>query len=401
MTDSEMIRELSLDRKSGKLISTQIADFYRSNITSGELKPGERLPTTQEFVRAFNVGSHTVRQAMSILEKEGLVESSPRKGTFVRNYENKDFSPASSHTRMPRLRSGDRNRSETIRIVVMGSVYKTVDNVTRYRSEILEGILEECNRHNSLAQILPEQFRSLEPLEIFEKLLSFGCDGVVWPSPARSEWTAIEFLKQRGIPVIATRRSRIDDNCACVESDFDRAGFQAGRYFAEKHCSNILLFTRYSDKPSESNEGVIPLGIKQGLVRGFSGTPDSVKTHTCKGISSEVGRDILDTLDRLNPDTGLVFTNGYQFLKLLEDHKKTAVSAISGHKLVVVSDYDINIKIAPWVDDLDFRVLIDPFSEIGKTAVQKLFGMINGFLEGTTTLVKIRFQPFNRLRIQE
>jgi len=398
-----MISELSLDRKSGKLISTQIADFYRSRITSKELKPGDRLPTTQEFVKTFNVGSHTVRQAMSILEKEGLVESSPRRGTFVRDYENEDFPSGSSPVRMPRLHPKDHTQAGTIRIAVMGSVYKTVDNVTRYRSEILEGILEECDKHSALAQISPVKLRSLEPQKIFEKLISFGCDGLVWPSPTKREWTSIEFLKQRGIPVIATRRSRVDDNCACVESDFENAGFQAGRYFAENGCSNILFFTRYCGKPLNANEGVIPLGIRQGVIRGFSeiSAANSVEVHTCRGLSSEAGDEILETVKSLSPDVGLVFTNGYQFLKLLDDHRKAAVSALSGHKLVVVSNYDINIKIAPLVDDLNFWVLIDPFAEIGKIAVQKLFGMINGFLEGTTTLAKIRFQHFDRFEMQK
>lgn len=400
LAGKSIIDELTLDRKSGKLISTQIADFYRSCITSRQLSPGDRLPTTQDFVKNFNVGSHTVRQAMNILEKEGLVESSPRRGTFVRDCKRNGFSSGSSLAGMQKLRSRDRIHSGTIRIAVMGSVYKTVDNVVRYRSEILEGILEECNRHHSLVQILPEKLKTLEPQNIFEKLISFGCDGVVWPSPSRNEWTAIEFLKQRGIPVIATRRSRVDDNCACIESDFDRAGFQAGKYFAENGCSSIMVFTHYCDESSSRNQEATPLGIKQGLIRGFSGTSTAkLKEHTCKDISSEVSREILEVIRNLDSGTGLVFTNGYQFLKLLEDSRKAAISELSKHKLVVVSDYDINIKIAPLVDGLDLWVLVDPFAEIGRTAVQKLFGMINGFLEGTTTLVKIRFQHFDQFEI--
>jgi DNA-binding LacI/PurR family transcriptional regulator len=400
LAGKSIIDKLTLDRRSGKLISTQIADFYRSCITCQDLKPGDRLPTTQEFVKMFNVGSHTVRQAMGILEKEGFVESSPRRGTFVRDYENNNFSSGLSPIKMQKLRSKDRIQTGTVRIAVMGSVYKTSDNVVRYRSEILEGILAECDRHHSLVQILPEKLRTLEPQNIFEKLISFGCDGVVWPSPSKEEWTSIEFLKQRGIPVIATRRSRMDGNCACIESDFDRAGFQAGNYFAENGCSDILIFTHYLRNSLKSNRSETPLGIKEGLIRGFLDPSGSgVKVHTCNDISSEVSSEILNVIKNLDSDTGIVFTNGYQFLKLLEDNRKAAISELSRHRLVVVSDYDMNIKIAPLVDGLDFWVLVDPFAEIGRTAVQKLFGMINGFLEGTTTLVKIRFQHFNQFEI--
>jgi DNA-binding LacI/PurR family transcriptional regulator len=65
--------------------STQLADYLRSKIESNEFKPGERLPTTSQIVKSLCVGATTVNTAIGQLVKEGLVESTPGRGTFVKD----------------------------------------------------------------------------------------------------------------------------------------------------------------------------------------------------------------------------------------------------------------------------------------------------------------------------
>jgi len=52
-------------------------------IVSGELRPGDRLPTEDELMRSHRVSRITVRQALELLERDGLVERFAGKGTFV------------------------------------------------------------------------------------------------------------------------------------------------------------------------------------------------------------------------------------------------------------------------------------------------------------------------------
>jgi DNA-binding transcriptional regulator YhcF (GntR family) len=60
----------------------RIADQYRRAILSGDLRPGERLRSVKDLAEEHGVSSTTVRHALSQLQVEKLVHTSPR-GTFV------------------------------------------------------------------------------------------------------------------------------------------------------------------------------------------------------------------------------------------------------------------------------------------------------------------------------
>lgn len=51
-------------------------------ILSGQIKPGERLVETW-LAKQLDVSRTTVREALLMLERQGLVETRPRRGTFV------------------------------------------------------------------------------------------------------------------------------------------------------------------------------------------------------------------------------------------------------------------------------------------------------------------------------
>lgn len=61
----------------------QVINKITDAIISGELKPGDRLPTEMEMVSAFHVGRNTVREAVRTLEAYGVVEIRRPEGTFV------------------------------------------------------------------------------------------------------------------------------------------------------------------------------------------------------------------------------------------------------------------------------------------------------------------------------
>ncbi|ESN16546.1 mannosyl-D-glycerate transport/metabolism system repressor mngR [Enterobacter sp. MGH 24] len=62
----------------------QIADALREKINTGELKPGDALPTESSLQEAFNVSRVTVRQALKLLTEEQIVESIQGSGTYVK-----------------------------------------------------------------------------------------------------------------------------------------------------------------------------------------------------------------------------------------------------------------------------------------------------------------------------
>lgn len=61
----------------------QIASALRQRIESGYWLPGQKISTLEELEREFEVARVTVRLAIELLEKEGLVHRQQGRGTFV------------------------------------------------------------------------------------------------------------------------------------------------------------------------------------------------------------------------------------------------------------------------------------------------------------------------------
>ncbi len=52
-------------------------------ISSGELKPDERLPAVREVAKQLGINPNTVQKAYVLLEQSGLIYSIPAKGSYV------------------------------------------------------------------------------------------------------------------------------------------------------------------------------------------------------------------------------------------------------------------------------------------------------------------------------
>ncbi len=61
----------------------QISEVLFGQIHSGELQPGDRLPSENELSEHFEAGRNTIRHALSELALQGVVESVQGVGTFV------------------------------------------------------------------------------------------------------------------------------------------------------------------------------------------------------------------------------------------------------------------------------------------------------------------------------
>jgi GntR family phosphonate transport system transcriptional regulator len=61
----------------------RIADTLSAEIAAGTWKPGDRLPGEYALADRFDVNRHTLRQAVSHLENEGLLRAEQGRGIFV------------------------------------------------------------------------------------------------------------------------------------------------------------------------------------------------------------------------------------------------------------------------------------------------------------------------------
>ena len=80
-----------LDRSSPIPYYFQLQQILRELIERGELREAERLPGENQLCESFSVSRTVVRQALSGLENEGLVERHKGRGTFVAKKKLPDF----------------------------------------------------------------------------------------------------------------------------------------------------------------------------------------------------------------------------------------------------------------------------------------------------------------------
>ncbi|MFE0032294.1 GntR family transcriptional regulator [[Kitasatospora] papulosa] len=62
----------------------QVADYLRRQIQSGELGPGDKVPSSRELQGKFGLASATVQNAFRLLKSEGLIYSVQGRGSFIR-----------------------------------------------------------------------------------------------------------------------------------------------------------------------------------------------------------------------------------------------------------------------------------------------------------------------------
>jgi GntR family transcriptional regulator len=61
----------------------QIADIFRQRIARGIWAKGFRLPANEELATEFGVSRVTIRQAVELLSRDGVIEAQQGRGTFV------------------------------------------------------------------------------------------------------------------------------------------------------------------------------------------------------------------------------------------------------------------------------------------------------------------------------
>ncbi len=117
----------------------------REAIRYGKLKPGDRLVETQ-LAEEMQISRFPIREALRYLEKEGLVETRPFKGTYVARLTEKDMEELYS------LRSA----LEELAVRIL------IENLADYKIEKLEAIfqsMQTASKSGNLDKMISEDLR--------------------------------------------------------------------------------------------------------------------------------------------------------------------------------------------------------------------------------------------------
>ena len=81
---------IHLDYRDARPIYSQIFDNVCSQIVSGVLTPGDKLPSVRELATQLAINPNTIQRAYRELEAAGWIATVPGKGCFVCQKETED-----------------------------------------------------------------------------------------------------------------------------------------------------------------------------------------------------------------------------------------------------------------------------------------------------------------------
>jgi GntR family transcriptional regulator len=75
---------LQVNYKSGKPVYLQVVDQIKAAAASGAMQAGEPLPSIRPLAEDLRVNRNTIAKAYTELESQGVIETIPGKGCFLR-----------------------------------------------------------------------------------------------------------------------------------------------------------------------------------------------------------------------------------------------------------------------------------------------------------------------------
>ena len=94
--------EIQVDFESGVPIYMQLVDRIKQMVASGQLQPGQQLPTIRQLAADLRINYNTVGRAYTLLDQEGVISTQQGRGTYIASQLSEE---EIHHMRMDKLRS--------------------------------------------------------------------------------------------------------------------------------------------------------------------------------------------------------------------------------------------------------------------------------------------------------
>ena len=75
--------QISIDENSPEPVFSQLITQVREAVRSGELRPGTPLPAIRQLASDLQINPNTVAKAYRLLERDAVIETRGRRGSFV------------------------------------------------------------------------------------------------------------------------------------------------------------------------------------------------------------------------------------------------------------------------------------------------------------------------------
>jgi len=310
----------------------RIVEEIRGRILTGDLRPGDRIPSVRQIARRWGVAVATATRAMTTLRDDGLVEATVGSGTVVSNHPSHRHAVSPTASRKPRQPGTSRpalSRRHVLRAAIAIADVEGLDAVSMRRLAADLGVgpmslyRHVANKDELVTQMADEVFGECEPpvpgpdgwrakLELISRqqwelclrhlwlprAVSFTRPALVPNMMAHSEWT-LRALDGLGLPMTTRIREALTlhglvvtaavSMAAEVESEQETGVTLDGWWLAQRRRADQLLesgrFPLLATIPAETTSDLGGL-FEYSLARHLDGFAVLVAEHAGRGQDS-------------------------------------------------------------------------------------------------------------------
>lgn len=330
----------------------EIAEDLREQIRKGELLPDQRLPGERVMMEQYGVQRNTVRQALTLLQREGWLYIRPRSGAF-----------ATTPMHSPQSDSSPIRQLETGTILVINSWNNSstaLDHILAGLSEVVDNTPLTVQRFNSHPR--PGTFLHVLPTQ--EYLETNRVVGAILWAQTLTDLAALTALRA-AVPLVLVDRRVLGFEADCVRFD-DTAG---GRTVTEH------LISRGHRRIGFLGDEIFAETVQQRW-RGYTLAmedagilPDPSRTTFFAQISEPMFSATMEHFlaGAGDPLTAVVCSNDTTALVLLRYLRSHGCRVPED---IVVTGYG-NL-LPEYMDTIDLTTMEQPFNEVGRVAGQLL-----------------------------
>ncbi len=318
----------------------------RSQIESGELQQGSRLPAERLMAKELGISRATMSKALVELGREGFLVRHVGRGTFVANKK-----PA---------------KNKTVRIVVEG-LQKTLAD--EYYVGLHRGIQDVA-----LNESMDVMYASAKDGDYQSLFDSRRPDGLLLIDPYARFLPEVQALYRQGVPFVILGASWPDIELPCVDSNNYSAAAKAVQYLyslGHRRIGGIFVDTLHANSP-ERRRGFESSMAQHGLEFHRDWCIDDIVDGTQHLDDIHMERIKNMVLEPNGPTA--FFCGGYHLASETMKIIKQTELTVPGHISIVGFD---GLHLAAQTRPA-LTTLRQPLQKMGRRAMQKLLAIING-----------------------
>lgn len=170
----------------------QLSNTLRDEIFGEGFQDDERFHSISTLIKQHNMSLTTVRAALDLLQREGLLEARHGSGYYVQKTRKSIKASASSH------------------YLALMPAFASLDE-SWFTGRLLAGMSAEASKRGAVLSVCHRSyedcyFSSNNTEDILQKIMDYSPDGVIWHHAYPHSLVPLVRLVERGVPVITTMR---------------------------------------------------------------------------------------------------------------------------------------------------------------------------------------------------